>query len=150
MTGPADRDGERDGERGGILALTLGVLGVAALLIVVVAVASSVYLDRRELLALADTTAAHAATRIDPAAYAEGTIMLTDQGVRTAALDFLASAPSSVTDLPGLALVEPTGASGATTAQVTLTAYSRPAFLPWLLMPWSDGIAMTVTSSAGV
>lgn len=135
-------------ERGGILALTLGALAVAASLIVTIAVASAVYLDRRELLALADATAADAATRIDTDSYLAGRIELTDDGVRTAVRAYLTTAPPGVVDLPGIAVGHPTGTPDGTTAQVTLTALSRPAFLPWALMPWSDGIALTVTSSA--
>lgn len=146
MTPPAS--GAR--EHGGVLALTLGALGVVALLVVVIAVASAVYLDRRELLALADVTAAHAAAQIDPEAYLKGEIVVTDQTVREAAEDFLASAPLAVADIPGLALAEPTGASGGgVAAEVTLVAVSRPAFLPWVLMPWSDGVALRATSFAG-
>lgn len=137
-----------DGERGGVLALTLGALAVAAALIATLAVASAVYLDRKELLALADATAASAATRIDEAAYQAGRIELTDAGVRAGAQDFLASAPGQVTSLAGVAVVGPTGAPDPVTAQVTLHALSRPAFLPWVLIGWSDGFAITVTSTA--
>ncbi|TNU75814.1 glycosyltransferase [Miniimonas arenae] len=137
-----------DGERGGILVLTLGALAVAAALIVTIAVASAVYLDRRDLLALADATAADAAAAIDTDSYYGGEITLTDDAVRAAARDFLASAPAGVTDAPGLAVADPTGAIDATTAEVTLVAFSRPAWLPWALAPWSDGIALRVTVTA--
>ena len=148
MSPGAPSGGREDAERGGVLALTLGALGVAGLLVVVVAVASAVYLDRRELLALADATAAHAATSIDPAAYAEGLVVLTDAGVRAGAEEFLASVPIDAVDVDRLALAEPTGAPDEVTAQVTLVGRSRPAFLPWLLAPWSDGIVLRVTSTA--
>lgn len=139
----------RDGEAGGILALTLGALGVVALLVVVIAVASAIYLDRRELLALADVTAAHAAAQVDREAYGDGEIAVTDRSVRAAAQEFLAAAPHQVIDIPGLALAEPTGAVGPTAAEVTLEAVSRPGFLPWVLIPWSDGVALRVTARAG-
>lgn len=141
------RSNPTDGEAGSILALSLGALAVAAVLIVTIAVASAVYLDRKELLALADAAAAHAATRIDPGSYLAGEIALTPGGVREAVEDYLESVPGE-TDLRALAIAAPTGTTDATTAQVTLTALSRPSFLPWVLMPWSDGIAMTVTASA--
>lgn len=134
------------GERGGILALTLGALAMAAALIVVVATIAAVYLDRRDLLALADSAAADAATRIDPVAYARGEVLLTDDGVWAAAVAFLDSAPGSVSS--GVTVVAPTGAPGPTTAEVTLHSLSRPAFLPWVLAPWSEGIAIEVTASA--
>lgn len=129
-------------ERGGILALTLGALGVAAVLIVVIAVAGALYLDRRELLALADATAADAATAIDPVSYAAGDVILTDASVRAAAAEFLAGTPTTAT------LTDPTGTPDGATAEVTLTVLSRPSFLPWALIGWSDGISIEVTASA--
>lgn len=144
---PITRAGH-DGERGSILALTLGALAVAALLIVTIAVAGAVYLDRRDLLTLADDAAAYAATQIDEDAYFAGRIELTDRSVRSAAARYLATAPAGVVDLPGTAVVSPTGTTDGRTAQVTLTGVSRPAFLPWVLAPWSDGIAITVTTTA--
>ncbi len=137
-----------DGERGRILVLTIGCAALAAALIAVSASASAVYLDRKELLALADATAAHAAATIDEDSYSSGQIAVTDSSVQRAASEFLASAPESLTNAPGLAIASPTGAVNGTDAQVTLVALSRPSFLPWVLAPWSDGIALQVTVTA--
>lgn len=139
----------RSPEDGRILVLTLGAVAVAVALVAVIATASAVYLDRKALLSLADATAAHAAAQVDADAYfgGDGTVV-TDSGVQASARDFLARAPRSLTDAPHLRLASPTGASDATTAQVTLEATSRPAFLPWVLAPWSDGIPLRVTASA--
>ncbi|GMA32046.1 hypothetical protein [Litorihabitans aurantiacus] len=139
-----------DPESGRILVLTLGAVAVAVALVAVIATASAVYLDRKALLSLADSAAAYAASQVDSDAYfSGGELAVTDASVRASVADFLETAPSSLTDAPGLAVTAPTGTpDGGTTAQVTLTALSRPAFLPWVLAPWSDGITMTVTSSA--
>lgn len=139
-----------DAESGRILVLSVGALAVAVALVLVVATAGAVYLDRKALLSLADSTAAYAASQVDQESYfASGELGVTDESVRESARDFLLAAPASLTDAPDLQIVDPTGTpDGGATAQVTLTATSRPAFLPWVLAPWSDGISMTVTSSA--
>ena len=137
-----------DGERGRVLVLTIGCAALAAALIAVIASASAVYLDRKELLALADATAAHAAATIDEGTYSSGEIGVSDESVRRSAQEFLASAPAAMTDAPALAIADPTGVAPDGGAQVTLVALSRPAFLPWVLAPWSEGIALRVTVTA--
>lgn len=139
-----------DAESGRILVLTLGALTVAVALVLVVATASAVYLDRKALLSLADSAAAYAASQVDEDAYfRDGELRVTDESVRTSARDLLLRAPAAASGADDLRIVEPTGTpDGGVTARVTLAATSRPAFLPWVLAPWSDGIAMTVTSSA--
>lgn len=133
------------GERGSVLLLSLGALAVAAALVVTVAVVSALYLDRRELLSLADASAAHAASALDPAAYAAGDLRLTDAGVRRAVDDLLRDSP---TTLSGVVVAEPTGTPDGRTAQVTLRALARPGPLPWALAPWSKGITIEVTALA--
>lgn len=148
---PADRARSEHGataERGSVLPLTMGAIAVAAALIATIAVMSAVYLDRKQLLALADAVAADAATRIDSDAYLEGSVTLTDDGVRVAAENYLAAAPPGIVTLPGTTVGSPTGSPDAATAEVTLVALSRPGFLPWALAPWSDGIAISVTATA--
>mgnify|MGYP003494165595 CR=1 FL=1 len=138
-----------DRESGRILVLTLGAIALAVALVAVIATASAVYLDRKALLSLADPTAASTARRIASESYfGEGATALTDSSVRQNAEEFLAQAPPSLTDAPDLRIAAPTGSPDGQSAEVTLTALSRPAFLPWVLAPWSDGIAMTVTATA--
>lgn len=137
-----------DPEAGSILVMALASLAVAAALIATVAVASALYLDRKELLAIADATAAHAATSLSEEQYLNGTVTLTNRGVLMSATEFLAATPTSTGSVVGLGIGSPTGAINAVTAQVTVTGYSRPSFIPWALAPWSDGIAITVTATA--
>lgn len=146
----SDPDRDDHPESGRILVLTIGAIAVAVAMITVIASASAVYLDRKALLSLADGAAAFAASQIDADSYyGASRLEVTDDSVRTSAQDFLQASPPGVTDAPDLAIGAPTGTpDGGLTAQVTLTAVSRPAFLPWALAPWSDGIAMTVTVSA--
>ncbi|PFG19189.1 glycosyltransferase [Serinibacter salmoneus] len=130
-------------ESGRVLVLSIGALAVAAMLVAVVATASAVYLDRKALLSLADATAAHAAAAIDQGAYLSGDLGVTDGSVDAAALEFLQEAPDGAAVTGLQASVTADGA-----AEVTLSSLSRPEFLPWVLAPWSDGIAITVTGRA--
>ncbi|GAA4287836.1 hypothetical protein GCM10022262_21950 [Georgenia daeguensis] len=146
------------GEEGQIMLLSLafGVLVLA--LVLVVASASAVHIERKRLLALADGAAADAADAIDVATYygapagpVDGAtrVPLSDASVDAAVREYLGAAPAAVVgEFDGLRVAEPTGTPDGTTAQVTLAATARPPLVPWVLVPWSDGIALRVTSTA--
>jgi uncharacterized membrane protein len=143
--------------------LTLAFALIALCLVLVIASASAVHIERKQLLALADAAALDAADAIDLDLFYEGgdqaaagwrrggitatAVPLSVPGVREAVALHLANAPSAV-GLTGLTILEPTGTPDGTTATVTLGAVVRPPFIPWVLVGWSDGIAMRVTSSA--
>ncbi|WP_098485523.1 hypothetical protein [Georgenia soli] len=139
-----------------LLTLAFGVLVLA--LVLVVASASAVHIERKRLLALADGAAADAADAIDLAAYyatpagspdAATRVPLSDASVEAAVQEYLrASPPALVAEFERLRVAEPTGTPDGTTAQVTLTATARPPLVPWALLPWSDGVALRVTSTA--
>jgi hypothetical protein len=125
--------------------------------VLVVASASAVHIERKRLLALADGAAADAADAIDVAAYyaAAGSpeeatrVPLSDASVEAAVQEYLRAVPSAlVGEFDALRVGEPTGTPDGTRAQVTLTATARPPLVPWVLLPWSDGIALRVTSTA--
>ncbi|WP_226921034.1 hypothetical protein [Georgenia subflava] len=151
----------RDPEEGQIMLLTLAFTSLVIALVLVVASASAVHIERKRLLALADAVAADAADAVDEATY-YGTgheagadpdgptrLPLSDASVRAAVEDYLAAAPAPVTgEFARLRVAEPTGTPDGTTAEVTLTALARPALVPWVLVPWSDGITLRVTSNA--
>ncbi len=151
-----------ESDAGQILLLTLAYALIALSLVLVIASASAVHIERKQLLALADAAALDAADAIDlelfygsgdeaagrrPDGVTALVVPLSNSGVRDAAAQHLAGAPSAA-GLPGLAILEPTGTADGTTAQVTLGAVVRPPFIPWALVGWSDGIALRVTSSA--
>ena len=140
-----------------LLTLAFGTLVLA--LVLVVASASAVHIERKRLLALADGAAADAADAIDLAAYyavpaggAPGAVTrvpLSDASVQAAVQEYLrASPPALVGEFERLRVAEPTGTPDGTTAQVTLNAIARPPLVPWALLPWSDGVALRVTSTA--
>lgn len=150
--------GDGGAEQGQIMLLSL-VFGVLVLaLVLVVTSASAVHIERKRLLALADGAAADAADAIDVAAYyaapagppdAATRIPLSDASVEAAVREYLQGAPPAlVGEFDRLRVAEPTGTPDGTTAQVTLTATARPPLVPWVLLPWSDGVALRVTSTA--
>lgn len=141
-----------DGESGQITLLSIGFGLLALTLVLVVAAASSLYLERKQLLALADGAAADAADAIDyelyygAAAAAEG-LPLSTASVRGSVEEYLGSS-AAARSFRGLSVGSGTGTTDGRTAQVVLSAVARPAVVPWVLVPWSDGFAITVTSSA--
>ena len=142
------RSGRDDGQ---ILLLSL-VFGVITLaLVLVVASISSIYLERKELLALADALAADAADAVDAESYytdpGAAHLPLTDDSVHAAVEEYLAAAPAAVTgQFEDFAVVAPTGTPDGQVAEVTLAARVRPPVLPWVLMPWADGFEIEVTA----
>lgn len=145
-------------EQGQIMLLTLAFGTLVLALVLVVASASAVHIERKRLLALADGAAADAADAIDVAAYygaqsgepaAATRIPLSDASVDAAVQEYLSAAPSAlVGEFEGLRVSEPTGTPDGTTAQVTLTATARPPLVPWAILPFTDGVALRVTSTA--
>ena len=137
------------GEDGQILLLGVGTIAVVVALVLVAASATAVYLDLKTLTSLADSAAAAAADHVDEDGYFEGLQAggapgrLTDAGVRAAALEDLAAQPERPESVRVVRAVSPDGA----TAVVTLTARSRPPFLPWGVIP-SQGFVITATGSA--
>ena len=129
--------------------MTIGFVVVALLLVTAVVSASSVHLQRKRLLALADLAALAAADTIDTDAYfgldqSTGRVHLDPTAVRAEVLDYLAQAAPA--DVDGVELV---GASADdTTVTVTLHALAHPAVISWVTAPWSDGIDLVVMSSA--
>lgn len=144
-------------EAGQITLLSITFAVVALLLVTAVASASSVHLERKRLLILADDLALGAADAVDLDAFYRGLapaptdgagIPLTDAGVRRSVEAHLDSAASVGTaPLDGLRLVEAISPDGRT-ARVTLAAVAHPALLSWVTAPWSDGIALQATSNA--
>lgn len=148
---------DRAGRDAGQITLLSVVFGVLALLLVTAVVsATSIHLERKALLILADDLALRAANGIDLDAFYRGhagapepgaVVPLTDAGVRSAAEGYLAAHPEAAVGLDGLQVSEAVTPDGRT-ARVTLAAVARPALVSWVTAPWSDGIPVRATSSA--
>ncbi|VEG27122.1 Uncharacterised protein [Actinomyces howellii] len=138
-------------EDGQTLILGLGLVTLVLALLLTIASATAVYLDLKNLTSLADSAAAAAADAADGPGYFDGQAgsggpgTLTDPGVLETAGRDLSAQPS---DLSGVRIVSATAVDGRT-AVVTLSARSRPPFLPWGILP-SEGFTITATGSARV
>ena len=149
----------REGEEGQTLLLGIGLISVVLALLLTVAAATEVYLDVKRLTSAADSAAAAAADGVGSGGYYVGTVStsgsdtgpvpgaLSDEAVREAAVQDV-STQEVLMQLEDVRVVE-SYASGGDTAVVTLTARSRPSFLPWGIIP-SEGFEITATSTARV
>lgn len=153
--GPAQR---LAGEEGQVLLLGVGTVALVAALLLVVATATSVYLDLKHLTSLADSAAAAAADSVDYSSYYGSGVSpgapgaLTDQVVIETAQEDLGSqlrAQDGRAGGLGDVRISQAYAQDAGTAVVTLTARSQPPFLPWGILP-SGGFTLTATGSAAV
>lgn len=141
--GRRDRGGDWGGDRGSVLVLGLGMVAVALLVVMVGVDATSAYLQRRSLVALADASALAGAQAIDAHAYyrdgATSTTGLDPAAVTGRVSDFLRAV---VADAPeGLRLE-----AVATDGRVVVVRLSQPLRLPFLSAMVRDPI--TVESRA--
>lgn len=140
------------GDEGQVMLLSIAYGVLALLLVTAVVSASSVHLERKRLLALADLVALDAADTLDETVYysrpdgASAAVVLSDAAVRRAVDEHLADAPEAA-GLTGLHVVR-AGTPDGRTAEVTLGAVATPPLISWVTAPWSDGITLTVTSRA--
>ncbi|WP_432521295.1 pilus assembly protein TadG-related protein [Kineococcus sp. SYSU DK006] len=151
--------GPRD--EGRIALLSLGFALVAVLLVLALASASAVHLQRKRLVALADAAAADAADAVDERVYygassatgggaggaggAGGRVLLSDGSVRASAEDYLRRHG----DLPGAFVAPGTGTSDGRTAEVVLAVRVRPPFADVVPgAPGADGLLLRARSRA--
>lgn len=151
------RAGRRPGGDDGRVLLLALVYGVIALvLVLVVAAASTVHLDRKRLLALADAAALDAADAIDEPAYFAATereaglvaVPLTDATVRAAATGYLERPQGGGRFVDLTVDLAATGTPDGTTAVVVLRARSLPLLPDLLAGRWAGGVPLRVSASA--
>jgi uncharacterized membrane protein len=158
--------------------LLIGFVVVALALIAVVVSAAQVHLERTRLAALADLAALAAAEQVsDEAYFAPSTAACTTAGpaagppttagpdagtaacaagaalapsadeVAAAVGAYLTDHPDSSARWTDLQVVEADSPDGRT-VRVTLAAVVRPAWVAWVLAPFTDGIGIGATSAA--
>ena len=137
-------------EEGRTLLLGVGLIAVVLGLVLVVASVTAIHLDLKRLTALADSAAAAAVDAAEPDGYyggAGGGALpgLTGAGARAAAQADLGRQPAAG-GLEGVQIAE-VEVVDSTTVVVTLSARSRPPFLPWGAIP-SRGFIIRASSSA--
>jgi hypothetical protein len=148
------RDRLKDDE-GTIMLLTLGFVVLALLLVLVVAAATQVHLQRMRLTHVADELALDAADSLDVAGYYNGTLEApSDEGVvGLAEVEVERAARARVDAASARAGLPPTEVVEATTdddftATVTIRTRVHPLFGIDALLPFADGVTLTATSSA--
>jgi hypothetical protein len=135
--------------------LTLGFTVVALLLVLVIAAATQVHLQRMRLLHVADELALDAADALDVESYYAGELPEPgEEGVISLAPGALSEiAQARVADAAERAGLPPTAVVSAETtdrftATVTVRTVVHPLFGIDALLPFADGVTLTATSSA--
>lgn len=142
-----------DPEAGNTILLSVILSAVAIALVLTFASITQMHIERKRLFALADAAALHAASALDEDHYYTtpgADLQLTDTSVRSAVEDFLTRTPSVQHNrLHSLQISSPTSAIDGDTAQVTLSAFIRPTYIPWSVTPF-EGLRIQVSTTARV
>lgn len=143
----------REGDDGQVLLLILVYALISVALVAVVVSASAVHLERKQLLAVADSAALDAADAVDEGAFYAGAtqrgggVPLTDASVRSSVEEYTNSVGAGA-DFEGLAIGSATGTPDGETAQVVLIAVARPPLIGSVLEAFSSGVPLQVTAQA--
>ena len=132
----------RDDDSGQVLVLAVGFVAVALALIATVAAVTSVQLERKRLLSVADAAAAYAAGTYDETLFHSNldrvgeetgnpVIVLTDASVAAGAQEYLDDS-ADVLSLRDVRLLSGKSPDGQT-AVVELAGVARPALVGWLM-----------------
>ena len=126
--------------------LILGYVVIALLAISATLAATSVNIEARRLLSVADGAVAAAADGYSVDTGPEGTVRLrlTDSAVRASVADYLADTGAGVR-FEGLGIAAAGAGPDGTTAHVTLRATARPPIVGWFV---PAGIPISVDSTA--
>lgn len=147
---------EGGGDDGQISLLVIGYCVLAIGLLMVVASASAVHLERKRLLEVADSAALDAADALDsPLYYGSGSgvgppgsgVPLTDASVQASVADYL-RLRGAAAEHEALSVAEPTGTPDGSTAEVTLVARVRLPLVGAALDAYGGGIVLRVTARA--
>lgn len=135
--------------------LTLGFVILGLLLVLVVAAATQVHLERMRLTHVADELALDAADALDVGRYYEGSlpepgvdgvVALAEGEIERLAKERVAAAAARA-GLPQTEVVEAVTTDGYT-ATVTVRTTVHPLFGVDALLPFADGVTLTATANA--
>lgn len=145
----------RDPEEGQILLLTIGVVVLALGLVLALASAAQVHLERKRLFDVADEVALAVSDDMDRAAYyartasgAPAQVVLTDGAVRDGVQSYLAAHPETLDGLQGVRVVRADATDGGRTVHVALEARARPVLLSWATLGRTGGVAVDADAAA--
>ncbi len=149
----------RDDDSGQVMLLAIGFVAVALALIATVAAVTSVQLERKRLMTVADAAAAYAAGEFDEDLFHESlereetdavppAIVLTDRSVAAAVETYLRESEDDV-GLSDVRLVSASSPDGHT-AVVELAGRARPALVGWLVdvVDTDGGVSIVVRGAA--
>jgi len=146
--GPGVPEQIRRPEDGQVLVLVIGYVLLALLVTTVVAAASSVYIEHKKLLSLADGASVAAADSFTlgqlESASGTPTAILSAARVRGTAVDYL-NRGNAFARFSGLSVAPSTGSPDGSTAVVALSAAVHPPIVNFLV---PDGIRIEATSTA--
>lgn len=137
---------------GQITILAIGFTALAIALVLVVAAAAKVHLERTRLLALTDLVALDASDAVDQAAYfagrggAEG-VPLTDADVRASVERYLRTHPGATSGLGQVVVLEADSPDGRS-AHVRLGAVAHPTGVGRVLAAWHSGVRIEADAVA--
>lgn len=148
MTPKNPTSSDQSAEDGQMIVMIVGYVLLALLVVTVVIGISSVYLEHKRLLSLADGASVAAADSYTLGEVAgEGgspSAVLGSERVRTVASDFVARSPASAR-FDGLAVAQGTGSPEGSTAVVVLSSVVHPPVVNFLV---PDGIRIEAASTA--
>lgn len=134
---------------------TAGLLSLVLIVVVLVSVAAAVHLERKRLWNLADSVALEVSDAVTYQAHLDGVV--SSDLVSRHVQEVLARPRDGLADFELLTIGNQTGyaQSGADSAAlgrvtVHLRATHKPGMLPWMLLPWSEGIEIEAESRANV
>lgn len=132
------------GDDGQVTILAIGFAVLAIALVLVVAAAAKVHLERTRLLALTDLVALDASDALDQDAYftgggAAGGVPLTDADVRASVERYLRAHPEATAGLGDVVVLDADSPDGRS-AHVRLGAVARPGGAGRVLSAWRGGV----------
>lgn len=142
------RSRKSEGEDGHLVVLTIGYVVIALLLATVVAAASTIYIEHKKLLSMADGASVAAADsyalgQVDSGADTPSAV-LNSERVRSVTVSYLRQ-NGAHSRFDQLAVAPGTGSPDSTTAEVVLSAVAHPPVVSFLL---PDGVPIEARSTA--
>lgn len=142
-------------ERGSTTVFTAGLLALVLIVVVLVSVAAAVHLERKRLWNLADSIALEVSDAVTYQAHLDGTV--SSELVFRHVQEVLSQPRDGLADFEYLTVGNHTGYAqpdpGSTSlgrVTVHLRATHKPGLLPWMLLPWSDGIEIEAQSRSNI
>src|SRR5690625_480387 len=137
-----------DTERGNTTLLSIGLLALILAAVLAIATAASVHLERKRLWNLAGTLALEIS---DAATYETQHGQIVNSQFVAQRISARIAAPLSSQEIfDGLRVGSNTDAINSELVRIHLRSTYQPGTLPWMLIPWSDGIEIEAESTANI